>query len=231
MSERKIKKHDFGAFGRVAYVDNLLSKPAFDALADFAKLAQMFPVSYKDPKGLWHHNEPFNPVQSKSIVWPEDDAYWPVLKTIPDIELYPVGNPVDEALRTIRDLIVENELLSRRPLNWAGSVSTINRFGAGDRLLWHRDDDGYVGAYSFYIHKEWDGNSGGQFLYKPDDPNADFEGCFITPKPNRLVVVKPPILHAVSPIVAGAGGDRLALTGFFVAAEAAEYFIRLHAPA
>ena len=231
MPEIKIKKHDFGPLGQVAFVDNLLPKPAFDALADFARSQQMLPISYTDPKGIWQHNEPFNPLQSKAVVWPEDDAYRPVLETIPGIDLFPAGNPVDVALRTIRDLIIENALLGEASPKWAGPVSTFNRFGPGDRVLWHRDGDEYVGAFSYYIHKEWDGNSGGQFLYKPGDPNADFEGGFITPRPNRLVVIKAPLLHAVPPVVEGAGSDRLALTGFFVAPEAVSHILKLYAPA
>lgn len=231
MSAIKIKRHDFGVLGGVAYVDDLLPQPAFDSLADFAITTSLFPATHENPETVWQQNGIYNPLLSKSIIWPEDDTYTPLLNTVPNIDLYPTGNPVDEALRAIRDLVIENELFGTPTLNWAGSVASIIRYRPGTRLLWHSDSAGQIGAFSYYIHKNWDKNAGGQFLYVSGDEVEDFEGCFITPKPNRLVIIRPPLAHAIAPTVAVAGNDRIALSGFFIGTEYAEYLIKLHAPA
>lgn len=231
MSKIKIKKHDFGVFGGVAYVDDLLPQSAFEALADFAVTVPKSPVPYTNPKSVWPENAPYNPLHSKPVIWPEDDTYTSLLKSFPDIDLFPTSSPVDEALRAIRDLVIDNELLGTPPLNWAGSLSSIYHYSPGHRLLWHNDSAGQVGAFNYYVHKQWDKNAGGQFLYKSGDQIEDFEGCFITPRPNRLVIVRSPLSHAVAPTLAAPGNDRMTLSGFFVSAEYAETLIKLHAPA
>lgn len=229
MTEPNVNIHDFGARGAAAYIDNLLPKPAFDALADFAESARTAPVTYDDPKGVWQDNAPYNPFQSRTIVWPNDDTYLPLLKSLPDIDVYPMGTPVDDALRAIRRSTVEYELLGDAPSSSAGAIASINRYGPGSRLMWHGDDDGYVGAFTYYIHRNWNANDGGQFLYQAGRSSEGYEGCFITPRPNRLVIVRPPLPHAVAPIVATPGNDRIALTGFFISFQKAEYLIKLHA--
>ena len=231
MLENQIKRHDFGVLGGVAYIDDLLPRSAFDTLADFAESVQMSPVTQENPETVWQHNGVYNPLQSKPVIWPEDDRYTPLLKTFPDIDLYPTGNPIDEALRAIRNLVVENELFGKPSVSWAGSVSSIIRYRPGTRLLWHSDAAGQVGGFNYYIHKTWSKNAGGQFLYMSGDQVEDFEGCFISPKPNRLVIVRPPLPHAIAPIIAAPGNDRIALSGFFIGPEYAEYLVKLHAPA
>lgn len=231
MSAFQIKSHDFGILGGVTYIDDLLPQPVFDALAEFAEAAPLFPAMYENPETVWKKNGFYNPLLSKPVIWPEDDTYTSLLKTFPDVDLFPTGNPVDEAMRAIRGLVIEHEFFGKPTPNWAGSMASIIRYRPGTRLLWHSDAAGQVGAFSYYIHKQWDKNAGGQFLYKSGDEVEDFEGCFITPKPNRLVLVRPPLPHAIAPTIAAPGNDRIALSGFFIGAAYAETLVKLHAPA
>ncbi len=230
MSTLQVKKHDFGVLGGMAYADDLLPEHAFDALADYAESAPLSAAKFENPETVWRKNGFYNPLLSKSIIWPEDDTYTSLLKSVPDIELYPTGNPVDGAMRAIRDLVIEHEFFGKPSPNWVGSVASIIRYRPGTRLLWHKDSAGQVGAFSYYIHKNWDDNAGGQFLYKSGDEFEDFEGCFITPKPNRLVIVRPPLPHAIAPTIAASGNDRIALSGFFIGAKYAETLLKLHVP-
>lgn len=231
MSAFQMKKHDFGVLGGMTYVDDLLPTPAFEALAEYAETAPLSDATFENPETVWQENGLYNPLLSKPVIWPEDEAYSARLKDIPDIDLFPTGTPVDEAIRAIRDLAIETEFFGKQPPNWAGSVASIIRYRPGTRLVWHSDAAGQVGAFSYYIHKTWDNNAGGQFLYKSGDNFEDFEGCFVTPKPNRLVIIRPPLPHAIAPTIATPGNDRIALSGFFIGAKYAEQLMKLHTAA
>lgn len=116
-------------------------------------------------------------------------------------------------------------------------------YRAGWGLPWHEDigEDGeYLGAFSYYLHREWRGNWGGELMILNDERRHAVDGgidlafsqgtglrapshvdsgigTFILPKPNRLVVMRPKVLHAVNSVSSLAGENmRLSLAGFFL---------------
>lgn len=123
-------------------------------------------------------------------------------------------------------------------------VMSAYLYRAGWGLPWHEDigENGeYVGAFSYYMHKEWRGNWGGELMILNDerrhvcDNGIDLAflqgtglaapskveggiGAFILPKPNRIVVMRPKVLHSVNSVSALAGENmRFSLAGFFLA--------------
>lgn len=116
-------------------------------------------------------------------------------------------------------------------------------YRAGWGLPWHEDigESGeYLGAFSYYLHREWRGNWGGELMILNDerlhaaDGGIDLAfsqgtglrapshvdggiGSFIMPRPNRLVVMRPKVLHSVNSVSPLAGENmRLSLAGFFL---------------
>lgn len=224
-----LRKHDFGEQGSVAFVDDLLAPPAFKAMANLGENARLLPVTDFDPTGGWRQNIPFNPTQSKPIVWAEDETFAPAVNALDNVDTFPMGNQIDVALRAIRNVVIESGMLGSPGTDWIGCAATLFDYGPGSRLLWHNDDSYYAGAFSYYIHRKWDDNAGGHFLYRPQTDQANMDGGFISPKPNRLVILKPPLAHAVTPIVNDDRFHRIALTGFFIRPQGAENLIEMFA--
>jgi hypothetical protein len=117
-------------------------------------------------------------------------------------------------------------------------------YRAGWALPWHEDIGAgaeYLGAFTYYLHKEWRGNWGGELMILKDERLHEASGgidlafsqgtglhapshvmggigTFIFPKANRLVVLRPKVLHAVNPVSALAGENmRFSLAGFYIA--------------
>lgn len=117
-------------------------------------------------------------------------------------------------------------------------------YRAGWALPWHEDigeHAEYLGAFSYYLHKEWRGNWGGELMILNDERLYEADGgidlafsqgtglrapshvrggvgTFILPKPNRLVVLRPKVIHAVNTVSALAGENmRFSLAGFYLA--------------
>lgn len=123
-------------------------------------------------------------------------------------------------------------------------VMSAYLYRAGWGLPWHEDigESGeYLGAFSYYMHKEWRGNWGGELMILNDerlyttDNGMDLAfsqgtglrapshveggiGAFILPKPNRIVVIRPKVLHSINSVSTLAGENmRFSVAGFFIA--------------
>lgn len=102
-------------------------------------------------------------------------------------------------------------------------------------ISWHTDgtqtDSARVGAFTFYAHKEWNCEWGGEFLISaatgieemdvlPFDNRVgsqkimeDGFGTWVSPKPNRLLINPSSMFHKVSKTTEGAA-PRLSIQGF-----------------
>lgn len=157
---------------------------------------------------------------------------------------FPTLTPYDHFFRTMesRQDIIANFLGIE--VDQFRYVMAAYLYRAGWGLPWHEDigEGGeYLGAFSYYLHKEWRGNWGGELMILNDnrlyatDNGIDLAflqgtglrapsyveggiGAFLLPKPNRIVVMRPKVLHSVNSVSPLAGENmRFSLAGFFVA--------------
>lgn len=158
--------------------------------------------------------------------------------------IYPTGTPYDAFFDRIAghsEKITEFLGISAEQFNFIVSAF-LYRSGWG--IPWHEDlgEEGeYNGALIYYLHKEWRGNWGGELMVlaedryeQPSEGSIDLAfiqgtglrspshvtggvGTFILPKPNRLVVMRPGLVHSVNSVSPLAGeAMRFSLAGFYV---------------
>lgn len=142
----------------------------------------------------------------------------------------PYGNYVD-----LMNVMFTNVATAHPGLvpSWASLTIRPYLYPRGTKLSWH-NDLGYSGAAIFYVHPEWGSTWGGElFIAKtpPDDkyvpPHLDHRqedaflatygvGTYITCKPNRLVLTRAGVWHAINRVDADAGDHcRASVVGFF----------------
>lgn len=116
----------------------------------------------------------------------------------------------------------------------------------GSKLSWHNDADQYAGAFTFYVHPKWGSTWGGELLVaevpefnrmkvKPNvGPHLEHEweddyllqygvGQFVSPKPNRCVIMAPGVYHSVNRVDADAGDHaRISIVGFLIKSQKPE---------
>lgn len=157
---------------------------------------------------------------------------------------YPTGSAydkffaaVEQHLSTIGDFLQ----IDRDTVRY---VMSAYLYRAGWGLPWHEDTgEGaeYKGAFTYYLHRQWRGNWGGELMVlpgprtnEPSETSIDLSfaqgtglrapshveegvGMFIMPKPNRLVVMRPGVIHSVAPVSTLAGEHmRFSLAGFYL---------------
>lgn len=115
---------------------------------------------------------------------------------------------------------------------WDKLILRSYLYPRGTKLNWH-NDRGYAGAAIFYAHPYWASTWGGELMLArtPDEnippPHLDHTvedkflevhgmGVYITCKPNRLVLTRPGVWHAINRVDADAGDHcRATVVGFF----------------
>ncbi|MFJ1618474.1 2OG-Fe(II) oxygenase [Streptomyces sp. NPDC088251] len=144
---------------------------------------------------------------------------------------YPSGNAVDLLVEKI-DKAAETlaPWTGRQGEEWDFFTCTPYVYPLGAGLSWHDDARGGKSAsYVFYAHEEWAASWGAELLVEGRDrrPAADATvskargfGNYITPLPNRLVVIRSGTPHTVKRVDVNAGEHvRTSLTGFFYATD------------
>lgn len=157
------------------------------------------------------------------------ERVWPVGGPIPlrsDFVLRSDSLPMDEAahLRALRLFSSRLErhrpaletLFGRRGETWSHYTLALYAYPQLSELNWHTDDVDYVGAFTYYIHPKWRPRWDGELLVHPgNDPSVS--GSYLSPIPNRLVVIKGGTQHKIAAVSSEAGHHlRTAITGFFV---------------
>lgn len=106
-------------------------------------------------------------------------------------------------------------------------------YGRGIRVGWHSDKHS-VGSFTFYAHREWRAGWGGELMIpsnddRPNSKKVDWEsayaeqngyGMWISPKPNRCILLAPGVVHSVNRVDADAGAaQRCVVIGFLLPLE------------
>lgn len=203
---------------RLTVIDDLLEPEPFASLHQWAREVDWYTPNQSDSEVIWHRNAPRNPAVSRAVIWPKAAFAVAAHSAIDSAQLYPTGTPVDAALRAIWAYALGSDHPGTDEADWAGIVASLFRFKAGERLLWHTDDRNYTAAFTFYVHPTWNPDWGGDLLYRPLHA-AEGSGGFVTPRPNRLVLMTAGLPHCVSCVVSDSDAPRLSLSGFFVRPE------------
>jgi len=162
-------------------------------------------------------------------------------------KFYPSGTALDPFLGALRQLAIErlSPWVGRAGVDWLAVTATPYIHPPGVGMSWHADEVLYTGAFSYFVHPEWDAEFGGEFLVydgaikkkvtsgwnnRKFDPLAvrmaqevgHTGGRFIEPLPNRMIVIRRGIMHKVAKVSPLAGSHvRASVTGFFLDAAVA----------
>lgn len=157
---------------------------------------------------------------------------------------FPTNTPYDIFFSGVEQhLTVIGEFLDI-PASQVCYVMSGYLYRAGWGLPWHEDigeNTEYRGAFTYYLHDQWRGNWGGELMILADERHDDAGegsidlaftqgtglhapshisngvGNFVMPKSNRLVILRPRVLHSVAPVSSLAGENmRFSLAGFYI---------------
>lgn len=147
-----------------------------------------------------------------------------------DIAQAPFNNYMDLMQFIIINAVKLNENLVNE---WTKLTLRSYLYPRNTKLNWH-NDLGYKGAAIFYAHPFWASTWGGELMLARTPQNShvpsphldhDFEdkflefhgyGTYITCKPNRLVITRPGVWHAINRVDPDAGDHcRATVVGFF----------------
>lgn len=157
-------------------------------------------------------------------------------------DIYPTGDTIDDVFSAINSLKKEIEpLVGRENSDWDRFSAAAFVYPQNAGLSWHTDQGNYTGAFTFYLPQQWKPEWGGELFVEAQlsgnsqastssmskDNGSNTEeasssevkqslGYFISPIPNRLVIIKGGTPHKINR-VAPASGDRArySISGFF----------------
>ncbi len=101
--------------------------------------------------------------------------------------LYPTGKGIDCLIKGILDH--QNDFapaIGKLDQDWAGFTALAMLYPRESGLYWHRDAHTWTGSYTYYAHREWNAQWGGELLIADETTNAisaDYGIFFSKPKP------------------------------------------------
>ncbi len=214
--------------------DEVLPAPAFAALWRWAQRQRFRRVHEHGWDTVWrfHDGEPVAGEILHSARSGHDEG----------ARVYPTGTAADALLRRVARLAPRlAPLVGRRGRDWVIFTGRTFLYPPGTGLSWHSDGSVYSGAWAFYAHPRWNAVWGGELMIartrrsahrRGDAPHLDNRrenevldeigaGTYITPKPNRLVVIAGSTPHMINRVHTAAGTNaRCTIAGFFVRASA-----------
>jgi Rps23 Pro-64 3,4-dihydroxylase Tpa1-like proline 4-hydroxylase len=150
----------------------------------------------------------------------------------------PLADPLERLAEQLSALIAKHqELFGRAGEQWSEISYRFSQYAPGQRLSWHNDGS-YVGAYSYYIHPVWKRDWGGELLVAnpvdarstelaPEIRRSTTEdewvermhrhaggGAFVSPWPNRLMLLTGNTEHCIARVDPASGGVRTSVSGF-----------------
>lgn len=213
----------------ILIVDNLLPDKYFKDLYLYASSLEYRTAYSSTKEAVWKGDNMNDPGISQNIVWTRINKYKSLLCSIDGISLFPTGTITDLAIARIHEILGETPMFHGSQDDWAGSLTSFCKYGTGNKLGWHDDGASYIGAFSYYIHPSWEKEWGGELLYKRTGFRDENACGIISPKPNRLVILKSPLEHAISTVTSPELIYRLTLTGFIFKSSRTEELIRNYA--
>ena len=224
----------------VRWFDNVLSDEAFGAFHRYAEDLEKRRSIYGT--NIWQRNDE-NPFESQ-LTYFSPATSRPQLEQslaggvslaevsrIDDVAISPTSTAHDTVLAAIAERAsMIAGLVGAAGEDWVGIVSKVYAYPCRAKAIWHTDSGPYTGAFVFYAHEAWDKNWGGQFLFGDEQRSKEVapnEGQFLTPLPNRLVVIKAGTPHMVANVSELAGArSRLSLAGFFVKPDGVKWLLQ-----
>ncbi|MGK5049767.1 hypothetical protein ACQ4WP_28325 [Janthinobacterium sp. GB4P2] len=205
-------------------IDDFLASDEFSELwGGIEKIKYDFPTS--EWMRLWPLTDP-QPVMSGPFLWSRR----------------PCGYGVDDYIDQFRSCIANTENWFADVPAWCDIAFRVFLHGRGSRMVAHSDAPKYTGAGVFYAHQKWDANWGGELCFPEVDLDTNFcvreaggesisntrlnemlekmgTGIYVSPKPNRLVLIRGGTLHYTNRVDADAGSNlRCTLTSFLIGA-------------
>lgn len=208
----------------IMLTDNLLDESYFEEVSTYAQNLNYAPLEGAEKFNLWQiDNKPAYPLCNKQVyVWTDDVLGRSRVEGFPNISVFPTRSIIDKLIEKVHEVAKSSGFVGEADKEWVGTTSRFNSYGQGSTAKWHRDRLAYTGAFIFYLNKSWHHDWGGHFMCKDEDTK---DGQFYSPEPNRLILLKTPYLHAVSPITCPLDTARFSFTGFFLKPEAVSEFI------
>jgi hypothetical protein len=153
---------------------------------------------------------------------------------------YPTATCVDKLVDAVRGLASEHPgIVGLEGVDWVALYLSPWIYPVGSALSLHRDGQRYSGSFTFFVHRRWHVNWGGELIVAANgsfseqnddtvlsedalDATADRGvSLCIHPKPNRLVLLGPERPHRVARVDTNAGAHaRVSVAGFFLCAPA-----------
>lgn len=228
---------------RFAVYDDFLAKPDFSGVWRFVQSQRYQRVHAEGWQPVWrmHDGEPWASAVVHSAA--SRDAETPRPTNQPPVHVYPTNTHLD---RLIEEICLHagafEPLVGARGRDWSILTARAYLYPKETGLGWHTDGPvvagafSYTGAFSYYAHPAWSSDWGGEFFAArlpsgaPNssgmgsglDPRTDEAlGCFafgdyVSPKPNRLIVLKAGTFHRINPVHPAAGATvRCSISGFF----------------
>lgn len=218
----------------VVVLDNLLSPDEWHGIAEF--LSQ---EPHEEPGDEWPiSREGGGKPREGRVVISRSPSRSLVSESL---QCYPTGTPMDHLVRRLLSLAgILKPWIGARGTSWDLFTLRGFEYPGGSDLTWHVDANGRSGAFSYYIHPFWRLEWGGALLITEAasealdrvlEPSSTSEpsagamvlerlvadngiGYFVSPKPNRLVVMKSGVLHRVDRVRAAV--VRRSVSGFFL---------------
>ena len=216
--------------GSVHWFDDLLAEAEFQKVVDFAATAAFMPSDEQNKELIWAQNNRSSPYMSQSIIWTEYEVHKRFFAAASGISTFPSGSPLDLVLKVIKDASLETGIAGQLGADWVGIISTLFRYDTNGGLIFHTDATGYSGAFTYYLNREWKSDWGGHLMFSMDDPHNIRSGEFLSPHPNRLVLMRAGVPHSISTVATPDGISRLALSGFYVRPDRIGQIIKRYLP-
>lgn len=152
----------------------------------------------------------------------------------------PFGFGLDQVTSVIHECLENSKDRGLLKISWMDVGFRIYMQPVGSRLNCHSDTPIYVGAAVYYAHEDWRPNWGGELVFPnvndslENDSNElsngpifnkkmerklmeSFCGEYVSPKPNRLVVIRPGALHYTNRVDSSAGSNiRVSISSFLL---------------
>lgn len=210
------------SFNEYTVIDNVLDESQFSAL-----WAEVQGLDFFHHTGLWNK------------VWQLTDP-----PTVSSSSFYlsqqQFSAPIQSIVEQFKNAIDSSGYYGSIGKEWDDISFTIYLNGRGSRLLTHADYPTYAGAAVYYIHPYWSSTWGGELVF-PDVPPHEIVGStnpingplyrktedttftktgtgrYVTPTPNRMVLIRPRVWHRTNPVDVDAGNHlRVSISAFLL---------------